>query len=295
MPKNRLIMGPLQPRTISVSITTYIATIVVLVLWLLAAIVAVLYLFFLQRKRARSAQTAQRIQRTTSHINTTSRSPPNDLTALPSHPQRAQTSSYPPSGPSSLSATTRPTAFSTVHTPPNVNPVPPAVPPKIENSSRTATVSPTRNPVPAPPPIYEATQRALLANNATQAADLARLHARALASDTTDMSTETVEPGKEVVNAGYMTMLAQRGVPLRDHALLGSDDSADAGGETPATLSYAMHARGRGSGGWGVDPGRHGGGFMGRGGMTRAMTFGHENGGQELGRMGPQVRKMSSM
>ena len=291
-------MGPLQPRTISVSITTYIATIVVLVLWLLAAMVAALYLFFYQRKRARSAQTAQtaqRIQRTTLHGNTTSRSPPNDLTALPSYPQRAQTPSYPPSGPSSLSATTRPTAFSPVHTSPNANPVPPAVPPKIETSSRTATASPTRNPVPAPPSIYDATQRALLANNPTQAADLARLHARALASDTTDMSTETVEPGKEVVNAGYMTMLAQRGVPLRDHALLGSDDSADAGGGTPATLSYAMHARGRGSGGWGVDPGRPGGRFMGRGGMTRAMTFGHENGDQELVRMGPQVRKMSSM
>ena len=286
-------MGPLQPRTVSVSITTYIATTVVLVLWLLAAVAVAIYLFLYQRKRA---QKAQRTQRTSSLGNATLRCPPSDLTALPSYPQRVQTSPYPSIDSSSFPATTRPTDVSPVLTPPNADPIQPNVPTKINEPGRTKTVSPTRNPVPAPPSSNEATQRALLANNPTQAANLARLQAMTLASDTTDMSTETVEPGKEVVNAGYMTMLAQRGVPLRDHALLGSDDSTDAEGRTAAALGYAMHARGRGSSAWGVDPARYGGRFVGQGGRGRAMTFGQGRGDEELERMRPlQVRKMSSM
>ncbi len=102
-----------------------------------------------------------------------------------------------------------------------------------------------------------------------------------------------MDPGKEVVNAGYMNMLAQRGVPLRDHALLGSDDSTDAGGGIGGSLSYAMHSRclgpGRGRGG-------DGGGFSGRGGRGRAMTLVREESSEEMGGVRPlRVRKMSSM
>lgn len=110
------------------------------------------------------------------------------------------------------------------------------------------------------------------------------------------MSTETVGPRKEVVNAAYVNRVARSGRPLSDHALIGSDDSTDAGGGTAGGLSYAMHGRGRGTSAWGVDPGRHGGRFVGQGGRGRAMTFGQGSGGQELERMRPlQVRKMSSM
>ena len=283
-------MRPPQPRTVTVSITTYVATTVVLVLWLLAAVAVALYLFFYQRKRAQTAQ------RTSSWRSMTRHSPPNDLTALPAYPQRPRTPSYPPSGPSSFSATTRPINFSPVRTPPNADPVAPRVPTKTEDTRRTTTVSPTRNRVPAPPSISEATQLALLANNPAQAAESARLQCMPLASDTTDTSTETVGPGKEVLNAAYVNRVAQSGLPLTHHAMVGSDDSTDAGDGNAAALTYAMHARGRGTSAWRVDPGRYGGRCVGQGGRGRAMTFEQGTGGEELDRMRPlQVRKMSSM
>lgn len=111
-----------------------------------------------------------------------------------------------------------------------------------------------------------------------------------------------------------MKMLTQKGVPLRDHALLGSDNSTDAGGDggngdgAPAVLSYAKRVtRARGGGGgasvWGVDapdPGRYKNRprLLGAwGGNGRAMTFGQGDGGEEgEKRVRPlQVRKMSSM
>lgn len=251
-------MRPLQPRTVSVSITTYIATTVVLVLWLLAAVAVTIYMFLYQRKRMQGAQ------RTTSHRDTTARSPQREPTTLPAYPQRARTPSSPRSGPSSLSATTRPTNLSPVVTPPKSDPVAPRVPTKTANSGRITTVSPTRNPVPAPPsPTNEATRRALRANSPARAASAAGLHTIPLGSDTTDKSTETVGPRKEVVNAAYVNRVERSGRPLSDHALIGSDDDTDAGGGTAGALSYATHGRGRGTSAWGVDPGIYGGRFVG--------------------------------
>lgn len=97
-----------------------------------------------------------------------------------------------------------------------------------------------------------------------------------LASDTTDMSTETDEPGRQVVNPGYLAMLAQQGVRARDHALLGSDDdSTDAGGgRAAAGPSYAMRARGMGLRSASVDnTDWERGRFANQNGKGRAMTF----------------------
>ena len=92
-----------------------------------------------------------------------------------------------------------------------------------------------------------------------------------LGSDTTDMSNETADPPRELVNASYMAMLAQRGIDARDHALVGSDDSTDAGA---GAESYALRARGLVVGGLSagmeMEPAR----FLGRGGHGRAMTYG---------------------
>lgn len=118
---------------------------------------------------------------------------------------------------------------------------------------------------------------------------LARLQAMPLKSDTTDVSTETVESGKEMVNAGYMAMLAQRGVPLRDHALLGSDDSTDAGGGFGAALNYTVHPRGIGTRSRGINPGINGGRFTGQSGRGRSMILRQENA------IPLQLRKMSSV
>ena len=95
-----------------------------------------------------------------------------------------------------------------------------------------------------------------------------------LGSDTTDMSNETADPPRETVNASYMAMLAQRGIDARDHALVGSDDSTDAGAGAETAMSYALRARGLVVGGLSVgmemEPAR----FLGRGGHGRAMTYG---------------------
>lgn len=116
-----------------------------------------------------------------------------------------------------------------------------------------------------------------------------------LASDTTDMSNETADPGREIVNSGYMAMLAQRGIDARDHALVGSDDSTDAGVGAGAALSYAIRARGMDPRGMSTDTEMERSRFMGQGGRGRAMTFGQENGDGELGRVIPlHLRKMRS-
>ena len=105
-----------------------------------------------------------------------------------------------------------------------------------------------------------------------------------------------MELEKEVVNAGYLNMLAQRGVPLRDHALLGSDDSTDAGGGAGAALGYAVHPRGLGPRGGRVDWGRNRGSFSGLGENRRAVSLRREHGDEEVEAVRPmQVRKISSM
>lgn len=111
------------------------------------------------------------------------------------------------------------------------------------------------------------------------------------------MSSETADPRREVVNPGYMAMLAQRGVRARDHALLGSDDGTDdAGVGAPAGLSYAARARGVGPIGGGVDPWGNGGRFAGWGESGRAGTARVEGGEGGYGRVMPlHVRKMPSV
>ena len=138
-------------------------------------------------------------------------------------------------------------------------------------SRRTPTASPIRNPVPAALSSTVARQQSLLARQPSQAAMFARLQAMPLGSDTTDMSNETADPPRETVNASYMAMLAQRGIDARDHALVGSDDSTDAGA---GAESYALRVRGLVVGGLSagmeMEPAR----FLGRGGHGRAMTYG---------------------
>ena len=110
------------------------------------------------------------------------------------------------------------------------------------------------------------------------------------------MSAETVELEKELVNAGYLSMLARRGVPLKDHALLGSDDSTDAGGGVGAALSYAFHPRDLGPRGGRFDWERNRGSFSGRGEGRRAVSLRREHRDEEVeGVKALQVRKMSSM
>ena len=118
-----------------------------------------------------------------------------------------------------------------------------------------------------------------------------------LSSDVTDMSAETVDSARQVVNPGYLAMLAQRGVPASDHALLGSDDSTDAGAGAAVGLSYADRARGMSLRGVSIDVERGRGRFTGQGGGGRTMTFGQENGDEELERpvVPLHVRKMASM
>ena len=117
-----------------------------------------------------------------------------------------------------------------------------------------------------------------------------------LASDTTDMSTDTVDPGKEVANPGYLAMLGQRGIPARDHALLGSDDSTDAGDEAGAALSYATRARGLSPMDVRMDTELNPSRFTRQGGRGRAVTLERENGDEGLGRVWPlRVRKMASV
>lgn len=153
--------------------------------------------------------------------------------------------------------------------------VPPDTIRRIEDlSRRTPTASPTRIPAPAAPSSTAARQQTLLARQPSQAAMFARLQAMPLASDTTDMSNETADPPRETVNASYMAMLAQRGIDARDHALVGSDDSTDAGAGAGTAMNYALRARGLVVGGLSagmeMEPAR----FLGRGGHGRAMTYG---------------------
>ena len=126
---------------------------------------------------------------------------------------------------------------------------------------------------------------------------LARAQTTPLASDTTDFSTETVDPGRQVVNSGYLAMLAQRGIYARDHALLGSDDSTDAGGGAVAGPSYAARARGTASRSMSMDTEMERGRFTGPRGIGRAINLGRGNGNESLERpVEPlRVRKMSSM
>lgn len=123
------------------------------------------------------------------------------------------------------------------------------------------------------------------------------------------MSAEASD--REVVNEGYMGMLARRGVAVRDHALLGSDNSTDAGGGgggwgTAAGLgggmSYAMHAAARSRGGdgvaWGADVQAGAMGY--RPPLGRSKTAGQRigDGGDEVvvGVTRPlRVRKMPSV
>ena len=284
-------MPLLQPRTTSVPLTTYIATTAVLGLWFLALAAVALYLFLHHRKRSKRPRTTPR---TGSSGNTAPRLPLSHPTPLPSYLQRTQTPPYSRNNPSLFSATTRAVTFPPIQTPSRADPVPPATPPKDRGPNRITTVSPPRYPVLAAHSTdqgtNEAARRARLATHPAQAANLARLQSMALASDTTDMSAEA---GTEVVNAGYMAMLAQRGVPPRDHALLGSDNSADAGGGTGPAFNYPSRMdygrRGAGGGRYAAPSGQGG-----RGG--RAMAFGQEIGDEDLQRMKPlHMRKMSGM
>ena len=106
------------------------------------------------------------------------------------------------------------------------------------------------------------------------------------------MSAETVDPGRQVVNPGYMAMLERRGIRVSEHALLGSDDSTDAG--TGIGLSYTERVRGMSPR---VEMERRRGWPMvyGRGG--RAMTFGRDIADEGVGRpvVPLHVRKMASM
>lgn len=293
-PKIRLRMGPLQPRTTSVSVTTFVATTVVLVLWILAVVAVAICLLIRLRNRP---QRTSSLNRSASYGNRAPLFPPSDPTALPSYPHRAHAPFYPPNGPPSLSASTRPTEFGPIRTAsPNIDPVPHRPSTRIEDCGRMTTLSPTRNPVPAASSTNEATQPLLLANNPAHVAMLARLQAMPLASDTTDMSTDTVDPGREVANPGYLAMLGQRGIPARDHALLGSDDSTDAGGGAGAALSYATRARGMSPMGVRMDTELNPSRFTRQGGRGRAVTLERENGEEGLGRVWPlRVRKMASM
>lgn len=286
-------MTLLQPRATSTSVplTTFVATTVVIVLTLLAIIAVLGYLLLRQRRRAQTTQRTASFNRSAScGVNTAPRFPPRHLTALPSYPQKAPAPSCPPTGPSSLPATTRLPDLGSTRTPsPRKNPV-------VEDPGRTARVSPTKPPVSAAPSSDEAKQQVPLGGQhrpSPAAAMFARLEAVPLASDTTDVSTDTVEPGSQVVNPGYLAMLAQKGVHVRDHALAGSDDSTDAGGGAAAAgLGYAMRARGAGVRGASVDTdwGR-GSRFASRDGRGRAMTFeGLERRTEPL-----NVRKMPSV
>lgn len=290
-------MGPLQPRTASVSTTTFIATTVVLALWVLAILAVTFHLCLRLRNRGQRTQRTSSFNGSASYGNTVPRSPPNDPTALPSYPPRAHAPSYPPNCPPSLSASTRPTDSGLIRTTsPNIDPVPLGASTRIEDFSHIHTVSPTRYPVPAASSTNRAPQPKFLANNSSQGGMLARLQAMPLASDITDMSADTVNSGREVANPGYLAMLAQRGIPVRDHALLGSDDSTDAGGGPGPILSYAMRTRDMGPRGASMDAEVNRGRFTGQGGRGRAMTLGRENGDEGPGSVLPlQVRKMASM
>lgn len=93
-------------------------------------------------------------------------------------------------------------------------------------------------------------------------------------------------------------MLAQRGIPARDHALLGSDDSTDAGAGAGIGFSYADRVRGMSSRGASVDMERGRGRYAGQGGGGRARTVGRDNGDDGMGRpVMPflHVRKIASM
>lgn len=100
-----------------------------------------------------------------------------------------------------------------------------------------------------------------------------------------------------MVNPGYLAMLAQRGIHARDHALLGSDDSTDAGGGAGAGPSYPARARGMASRGMSIDTEMERGRFTGQRGTGRAITLGRGNGNERLERpVEPlRVRKMSSL
>ena len=112
------------------------------------------------------------------------------------------------------------------------------------------------------------------------------------------MSAETFDSGRQVVNPGYLAMLAQRGIPARDHALLGSDDSTDAGAGAGIGRSYADRIRGMGPRGGSIDMEMGRARYAGQGGGGRAMPFGRDSADDGLGRpVMPflHIRKMASM
>lgn len=287
-------MGPLRPRTASVvSVTVFTAISVVIALSLLATVISLVYLFLRLRSHAQTTQGSTTVDRSSSFGNTTvPRHPPSHPIALQSYPQRAQTPSYPPHAPPPLPATaTRPAARPADNSPfrttsPNMDPIPPSA-----STGHISPVSPIRNTVPTAYSTNEATQRV--------ASMLARLQAIPLASDATDLSTDASDAEREVANPDFWAMLAQRGIPARDHALLGSDDSTDAGSRAGAALSsYAARARGMEPRGSRIDTEINRGRFMDhcQGGRGRAVTMGREIGDEGPGRVLPlQVRKMRSV
>ena len=94
-----------------------------------------------------------------------------------------------------------------------------------------------------------------------------------------------------------MAMLAQRGIRVSDHALLGSDDSTDAGASPRIGLSYADRVRGMSARGASIDVERGRGRPAGHGRGGRIMTFGRDVADDGLGRpvVPLHVRKMASM
>lgn len=284
-------MGPLRPRTTSVSITVFTAITVVFALCLLATLVLVMYMFLRQRSHAQTTQGTSTVDRSASLGNTAFRFPPSDPIALHSYPQRARTPSYPPNVHLSPSETTRPTNFSPFRTASRIlDPVSPGASTRIEDFGRSSPVSPIRNPDPAASSTNEVTQRV--------ASMFAQLQAIPLASGATDLSTDASDAEREVANPGFWAMLAQRGLPARDHALLGSDDSTDAGSRIGAALSFAARGRGMAPRDARIDTEINRGRFTDhcQGGRGRAVTLGRDIADEGPGRVLPlQVRKMRSV
>ena len=287
-------MGPLRPRTTSVvSVTVFTAVSVVIALSLLATLASLVYLFLRLRSNAQATQGTATGDRSSSFANTiVPRYPRSDPIALQSYPQRAQGPPYPPHAPPPLPANaTRPADSSPVRTAsPNRDPVPPSASTSIEDFGHISPVSPIRHTVPTASSTNEATQRV--------ASMLARLQAIPLTSDATDLSTDAGDADREVANPDFWAMLAQRNMPARDHALLGSDDSTDAGSRAGAALSYAARARGMEPRGASIDTEVNRGRFTDhcQGGRGRAVTMGREIADDGPGRLMPlQVRKMRSV
>ncbi len=126
---------------------------------------------------------------------------------------------------------------------------------------------------------------------------LARAQATPLASDATDMSAETIDPRRQVVNPRYGNMLAQSGILAGDHALSGSDNSTDAEGGAGAGPNYAYRVRDMALRGMSMDTQVERARFAGQGDIGLAMSLGRGIGNEGLERpVEPlRVKKMTTM